>query len=293
MSRKYILIVWILLLSISPCSASWYDSIITDEITSYNVDDVTYFSVDYAGEDQLVSWIVLDGINPADVSNITVTTDTYDVNISINGTMFVDVDVDLQDKVNGTSYSYSDTWFRLNPFDDLQFYIGSSAGAYTGDVRGGVTNIKTLFEHEIQNSQGFVLQSDDPIDLEYMVASFDFADGEISMSSFLLELVGKIPILGEYIIQVIEVVAAIMNAFFVAAVVFFTNWTFFLVVFETFVLMHATSILQKKSSQPSSHRITESVTAIASDQVILFTFLISATTAIIGMFTGAVRMIRG
>ena len=291
---KQILLLCILIISIPSASATFGEiQIETGEYDTYSVDAVTYYHVDYEDENALVSWIVLENINPAYVSNINVSSDTYTINISLSGTFMVDVDVDLYDHVNDTAYNYSDSWLRINPLDDLQFYIGSAGGGYTGDVRGGVTVIHTLFDTQIYNGNGFILQSDSNIDLTYVRSSYEFADGDSESTFLLYDLIGAIPILGDHIVTVIEIVVSIMTAFYVAAYMILVNWSFFLVIFETFVLMHATSIMQAKSSQPSSVKISKAFKAIASDHVAMFTFIVTIYTAIINMFTGAVRMIRG
>lgn len=290
---KQILLLCILIFSIPIASAFGEIPIETGEYDTYSIDDVTYYHIDYTDENAIVSWIVLDNINPAYVSNINVSSDTYTVNISLSGTFMVDVDVDLYDHVNDTAYNYSGSWLRINPFDDLQFYIGSAAGGYTGDIRGGVTVIHTLFDTQIYNGNGFTLQSDSNIDLTYVRSSYEFADGDTESTFLLYDIISAIPILGDHIVTVIEIVVSVMTAFYVAAYVILINWTFFLVVFETFVLMHATSIMQARSSQPSSVKMSKAFKAIASDHVSMFSFVVTIYTAIINMFTGAVRMIRG
>lgn len=290
---KQILLLCVLIISISSASAFGEIQIETGEYDTYSVDDVTYYHVDYEDENALVSWIVLENINPAYVSNIDISSDTYTINISMSGTFMVDVDVDLYDHVSDTAYNYSDSWLRINPLDDLQFYIGSAGGGYTGDVRGGVTVIHTLFDTQIYNGNGFILQSDSNIDLTYVRSSYEFADGDTESTFLLYDIIKAIPILGDHIVTVIEIIVSVMTAFYVGAYIILINWTFFLVVFETFVLMHATSLMQAKSSQPSSVKISKAFKAIASDHVGLFTFIVTIYTAIINMFTGAVRMIRG
>ena len=294
MSFNQILLICVLIFSIPTASANFGEiNIETGEYDTYSVDDVSYYHVDYEEENALVSWIVLDNINPAHVSHINVSTDTYTVNITMSGAFMVDVDVYLYDHVNDTAYNYSDTWLRINPFDDLQFYIGSAGGGYTGDVRGGVTIIHTLFDAQIYADTGFTLQSDSNIDLTYVRSSYEFADGDTESTFLLYDIIGAIPILGDHIVTVIEIIVSVMTAFYVAAYVILINWTFFLVVFETFVLMHATSIMQASSSQPASVKMSKSFKAIASDHVAMLTFIVMMYTAIIGMFTSAVRMVRG
>jgi hypothetical protein len=289
---KWFLII-LLFLSMSPVSAS---------TESYAADDTAYLEVADIDPDLVIPYILLQGIDPQHVSYLSIDTDTFNftTNLSVS-TLHVTADYQYEDKTTGNITSESDSWFKI-PFMKVHFDFGNAAeGMYPGSsvfdssVRGGSASWPhVLVEGPVYPCTEFTFESDAPVDIRWHTINVDsvdigFYDG---IKTTIGELIQSVPYIGEYVYQVLSIVGSITSAFVILAYISIKNWTFFLVLFESFVFFHATSIMQNKQGK-SSALITESFKAIASDNKLLLDLLVNVSTQIINMFVGAVRMFRG
>jgi len=247
-----------------------------------------------ADDDSVYSLVIVRNVDPQCVSNFTLDSETYsfEVNITYLNYFSSDVDTSFYSKVSGNTSTYSDTWYHILPFDNLYFELGSGNYDLQGLVTGGVRVSRLLSDELVFAPGNFSIVSDFPVDIRFYEIAYD-ETGAVDLSGVIIELIAEIPVVGVYIADVLLIVKSVTSAFLTLAVVCITNWAFFLVLFETMVFFHATSVLQKKERKKSSEAITASFMAIGSDNKMLFDFLVNVFTKIIDMFTGAVRMFRG
>lgn len=257
-----------------------------------NVEGFSY-GVFAAADNSVYTMIQINNVDPEYVSHFIIDSNTYtfEANITYLSGVSSQVNTSFYSKITENTSTYSEIWYHVLPFDDLYFVLGSGNYDLEGSVSGGVRVSRSISDEVVFAPENFSIVSDHPVDLRlYEVLIED--TGPIIISDEILDLVRKIPFVGEYVYQILSIVRSIVSAFVILAYISIKNWTFFLVLFESFVFFHATSIMQNTSGKPSK-LITESFIAIASDNKLLLDFLVNVFTQIINMFVGAVRMFRG
>lgn len=282
MLLKWLFTISMLLLCVAPVSA--IDVSIIEDISSGN------FTAD---EGYVYSWISVVNVDPRYVSNFTLDSETYtfEVNITYLNSYSSDVSTSFYSKVTGNTSTFHEKWYHILFISDLYFELGSQGRDLQGMVFGGMI-VGHLLSDEVVFAPGyFSIVSNHPIDVRFKELRIEDA-GSILLPHNLFELIRDVPYIGEHIYQVLSIVGSITSAFVILAYISIKNWTFFLVLFESFVFFHATSIMQNKQGK-SSALITESFKAIASDNKLLLDLLVNVFTQIINMFVGAVRMFRG
>ena len=282
MFLKWLFTISILLLCVAPVSA--IDVSIIEDISSGN------FTAD---EGYVYSWISVVNVDPRYVSNFTLDSETYtfEVNITYLNSYSSEVSTSFYSKVTGNTSTFHEKWYHILFISDLFFELGSKGRDLQGMVFGGMI-VGHLLSDEVVFAPGyFNIVSNHPVDVRFKELRIEDA-GSIFLPHNLFELIKDVPYIGEYIYQILNIVGSITSAFVIFAYISIKNWTFFLVLFESFVFFHATSIMQNKQGK-SSALITESFKAIASDNKLLLDLLVNVFTQIINMFVGAVRMFRG
>lgn len=289
---KWLFII-LLFLSMSPISAA--------EEGTYTVTDISDYSVDYSDVNIAIPYIAIQHIDPASVSYISIDTNTFNFTTNLTASALkVTSNWQYHDKITGNDTAGSNSWLKI-PFMRIYFDFGNPAHGvidgwiYSCNIVGGTTlGSDILVVGPVYPSSEFIMNSDYPVDLYWIGLDADKLDlgfGE-RLEEGLMDLIRSVPYIGEYVYQVLSIVGSIISAFVILAYISIKNWTFFLVLFESFVFFHATSIMQNKQGK-SSALITESFKAIASDNKLLLDLLVNVFTQIINMFVGAVRMFRG
>lgn len=273
---------------------------------TYTATDTTYFEVDYNGTDNLIPYLAIQNIIPYDVSYLSVDTDTYNFTANITTTALkITADYVYYDKITGDTTSNITSWFRYNPFIKIYFSFGNPVlpgednWIYFNHVMGGTTyGAVELVSGGVYPASQFTIYSDAPVDLMWLGIDEELIYGMPGYhdeyiygtpDGGVLAAIRLIPYVGEYVYQILTISGSILSAFVTLAYISIKNWTFFLVLFESFVFFHATSIMQNTSGKPSK-LITQSFIAIAVDNKLLFDFLVNIFTKIIDMFVGIVRI---
>lgn len=273
----FFLIILTITLLATPATASWYEfDLESHDISSYVVDDVTDYEFN-AEDDQFVSWIAITEVDPSETTSINISTSsTYQVNISLDYSYpYCDTTVEMIDYINTTNETYNATWYRFIPTDDAQFYIGSSAGATVGEIKGGFTNIAVLFDHEVTADQSFTITSDGPVKLEYTVVSFEFSEGNPSYWNIMLDMVDNVPYIGDYIVLTFQAIAFVLGAFFIIINLLYYNWAALLIMFETIVVGHATALIMFNNDLPAAMRMIEGFKAIGHDNKVMIELFVA------------------
>lgn len=278
---KWLFII-LILFSVGPASA----------MDVINFEDVSN-GMFVAADGSVFSMVQINNVNPEYVSHFIIDSNTYtfEANITYLNGISSQVNTSFYSKITENTSTYSEIWYHVLFFDDLYFVLGSGNYDLEGSVSGGVRVSHSISDEIVFAPVDFSIVSDHPVDIRLYEVLIEDTD-PIIISNEILELIRKIPFVGEYIYQILSIVGSVVSAFVILAYISIKNWTFFLVLFESFVFFHATSILQNTRGK-SSKSITESFKAIASDNKLLLDFLVNVFTKIIDMFIGAVRMFRG
>lgn len=289
---KWLFII-LILFSVGPASAV--------EEGTYTITDTTNFEVNYSGSGVVIPYIAIQSIDPDSVSYISINTDTFNFTTNLSKSLLgVTADYQYQDKITGNITAGSNNWLLI-PYMRVYFDFGNPADGviegwiYSSNIAGGTTlGSDILVAGPVYPSSEFSFVSDSNVDLYWVGLDADTLElgfGE-RIEKEVADLIRSVPYLGEYVYQILSIISSIVSTFIILAYISIKNWTFFLVLFESFVFFHAISILQNTRGK-SSKLITESFKAIASDNKLLLDFLVNVFTKIIDMFVGAVRMFRG
>jgi hypothetical protein len=104
-------------------------------------------------------------------------------------------------------------------------------------VFGGMI-VGHLLSDEVVFAPGyFSIVSNHPVDVRFKELRIEDA-GSIFLPHNLFELIKDVPYIGEYIYQILNIVGSITSAFVILAYISIKNWTFFFVLFESFVFFH-------------------------------------------------------
>lgn len=304
---RIICAVLLLSLLLVPCaSAEWGE---WDDADFDIISDVTYYNGTLEEDStQMYSLIDVVGVDPDETTNVVIDSSFWTANVTISQSYdYVtidgfDVHVNYENKITGNTSQYDGTWLRLIKTDNMFFSMDTGDTEnmrYTfsgpdGKMYGGLTRARVLIDDvPIPPTKDFTVTADHPVDLQITIVPVkqsERMDYAVDEGGNFLE---SIPYVGPYLSGIFLIIITMVKGLFIFAEVFFTNWTFFLVVFETFVFMHAISIMQKKSRHPASDKITKSLQAIIGDNRVIVMFLIDVFTKLVDMFTSAARMIRG
>lgn len=265
-----------LLLLILPASAD-YNTV--SGTTSYNgVADTGY----------VYSLIVFDSVDISEVSSISLDSSTYTFNVSIsNVTSYTClVNATFYSKVSGNTSYYSDTWYHYS-LSDAYFSVGSE-DYITGYAYGGTYDRNILFEEGSTAPSEFTFTSDAPVDLIlYQIPGN--SDAGFTLSGMLLGIVKVIPVIGPYLSDGLVMVGYVLSAFFSTAYFIVKNWAILLMTFETFVLLHAITLLQGRGKQ--SKKIAKALRSIASDNKAMIEFVVNAFVRILQLIYTAIQAI--
>lgn len=278
--KLYIASIIALLLLAIPASAT--ETLITGT-DSYN---------GVAAQGYVYSLIKIQNIDIDSVSSLSLDSPTYSLNATFSNVTSLScmVHASFYNKITGNTSYYSDTWYHYFSLFDPYFSIGQKSYT-TGFVTGGVGSGSQYFylpDVVSYAPANFTFSSDGSVDLELYTISSDEEAGFV-FTGVILDIIEKVPIIGPYIANALSISGSIVSSFFTIAVFAIKNWAILLMTFETFVLLRAIVILQRKGKQ--SRKISRALSSIASDNRLMLEFVISTTTKIIELVYSAIRAI--
>lgn len=280
--RPCLFLLLILALLITPAAAAELTEV--SGTTSYNGDP---------GEGYIFSMVKIEGVDPGTDTEISLNSDTYTFNLSIDNVNSYSsyVNSTYTNKVSGEVSNYSDKWYYLF-YDDFYFEIGSPGTLYgdtdVGYVAGAVRTLTMLSDDVVYAPTEFTLTSDAPVDLElYTVEGSQVNTFEAS--AVIMDIIGKVPVVGAFIVSALEITGALASGFFAVASLVVEGWPILLLTFECFVLMRAIVIMQGRGK--ITRRLGRSIESIVNDNRVMIEFVINAFTRLVSLVFDAVKAV--
>lgn len=267
-----------LLLLILPASAS--DSYTATGTTSYS---------GTADSGNVYSLIEIKNIDLDTIGTINLTSSTYSFTASFSNVTALSctANVVFTDYVTGNTSYYSSTMYHYYSLFDPYFTIGQKKYT-TGFITGGVGSSQYFYmEDAISYAPSeFSYSSNGPVDLVMYQIDDDSSTG-FTLTESIANLVNNIPVVGPYLSTALIVTGYILSTFFTTAFFIIDNWAILLMTFETFVLLHAITLLQGKGKQ--SKKIANALRSIASDNKAMLDFVISVFVKILSLIFDIIK----
>lgn len=277
--KLYIASIIALLLLAIPASA--YETSLVTGTDSYN---------GVAGEGYVYSLIYVQNIDLNSVSSLNLDSSTYSLNAAFTNvtSLSCTVDTSFYNKMTGNTSYYSETWYHFSLFD-AYFIIGSESYT-TGTIIGGIDSVRYYYlaEGVSYAPSNFTFSSDGPVDLELYTISGDENPGFV-FTDAILNIIEKVPIVGQHLADALSISGSMLSSFFTIALFAVKNWAILLMTFETFVLLRAIVILQRKGKQ--SRKISRALSSIAADNKKMIEFVVNVSTKILELVYSAIKAI--